>query len=274
MRRMILFLVLFIAGCISTPPPGYHYESGNPKPVSDDICERTASTINFVTLLNFSRGASDGIPHKIVGIKDIESSSPKNSADSSTLECEATLIFKAKYPEETGYVTLSKPYFPLYSSISVQWETRQDHVKRVAAEMAQKNKRESQIRQKIATNAESEDTASTVHIPSHCLSKQAIQYERSTIPSILETDPNIRILSIKPLADTRRLQYWSAIPPRPHYYLSCPLKVKWNNGNIDFGYWFTMWREPNGQVMVYYGHREYIPGSGTATPGNYQGYGN
>ena len=113
MKRLILFLALFIAGCVSPPPPGYHYEDGESKPVANDICERTASKIDLVTVLNFSEGASDGIPHKVVGLKDIESSSPKNTEDSTTLECEATLIFKGKYPDETGYLTLSKPYFPL-----------------------------------------------------------------------------------------------------------------------------------------------------------------
>lgn len=248
--------------------------------VSNDPCHwPIVTSVKAIESLNKTVGNEDGVPKPVVAIKDPHKG--PNTRDSNTemgigLTCNVRLVYKDGSSQK-GTLTFAYanvgmfPFlarvenpWPVLYSYPVNWESKEEFDKKNAVDAKQMYL--------INTNAESEDEASTVHIPSHCMSKEAIQYEKSSIPSVLEAGPGVYILSIKPLSDTGRLQYWSAIPPRPHYFLSCVLKVKWNNGNVDLGYWFTMWREPNGQVMTYYGHKEYIPGSQTAIPGNYQGF--
>jgi hypothetical protein len=101
-----------------------------------------------------------------------------------------------------------------------------------------------------------ENDKASIHIPSHCSSKEAIQEEKEEIPQILGYSPSNEpyITNIEVLGDIPRQMYTSSFPLRGHYKLYCVINVQWNNGNIEKGRTFTIWHDPNGETMASYGH--------------------
>ncbi len=280
MKRIFIILTIFCASCATS---GYHYEDGSFYLVSNDPCQwPIVTSAKAVEKINETVGGKNGVPKPVVKIKDPSSLEPvdENSIYKGDIgnhvKCNVRLVYKDG-SSQNGILTfayINVGMFPFLARIEdpwpslypypVSWESQN--------EINEKNAVATKQSYLINSYARKEDDASSIHIPTHCKSNQAIQYEMSNIPSILEVPQNIHIIKIEPLADTRRLKYWSTIPLRSHYFLSCVLEVKWNNGNVDQGYWFTIWRESNGQVMSYYGQKEFIPDSQTAIPGNYQGF--
>lgn len=62
--------------------------------------------------------------------------------------------------------------------------------------------------------------------------------------------PGVYVTSVEPLHDTPRVMAYPSINGRPaRYMLTCPVKLTWNNGNVQYGT-FTESQDANGQVVV------------------------
>lgn len=268
LRRLFIVLTIFCASCATS---GYHYESGSFYLVSNDPCQwPIVTSAKAIDKINETIGTKNGVPKPVVKIKDPTSLGPINENSiyngdvGQDVKCNVKLVYKDGSSQKgvLYFVYINAGIFPFLARIEdpwpalnpqpVSWESQD--------EIDEKNAIAAKQSYLINSYARKEDDASSIHIPLHCKSKQAVQDEMSAIPNVLGVPQNIYIVNIEPLADMNRLKYWSNIPPRSHYFLSCVLKVKWNNGNIDMGYWYTIWRDPNGQVMNYYGQKEFIPG--------------
>lgn len=85
--------------------------------------------------------------------------------------------------------------------------------------------------------------------------------ERINIPVILQLgNDSAEIVTITDLAGNQQkhMQYPEVNGAPARYFLFCPVKVEWSNGNIDYAY-FEEWDDQYSSVQVYYGKEQYIP---------------
>ncbi len=272
MKHLFILLAVLCSGCASE---GYYYPDAHPfTQTAIDVCQRPALTYaGMISWLNGTKGQPDGVPHTVVRIQNsneadpddwtqiiIFSRPPEDDNIPNHIACHTTLVF-TNHRTESGVFSVTNP--PGNAPLQVKWMSDATIVAEKVAQEKQQAKMEAKEEYNLRTYAEREDAAAEIHIPTHCGSKLAIKEERLAIPYLLgysaESAP--KITSIKALTDSPRLKYLSASPVRMHYFLSCIINVRWSNGNLALGQYFTIWHDPNGQTMTYYGHHEYLPGS-------------
>jgi hypothetical protein len=97
-------------------------------------------------------------------------------------------------------------------------------------------------------------------IPSRCNTYEMSERIEHELPHIINHGGSVSSVSnVEFLTDVRRVTYAPAAGQEPELHmLQCPVRITWDNGHQDFGY-YTEWEDPQQQVRVSFAPRPIQP---------------